>query len=228
MYMFDAKIVAADGSCLVAGRFVFDRDPDSEIAFAVPETIEALNPKINYITYEHFDQASKEAQQSEDRYRRGDARPLEGITVAIKDEFNRPGWRTTQGSLIFKESLPATENSAVIDSLEVAAPSCRSRRQCRNCTSSSAPRSAPGARPVCWVLHILLSPQPLSRGRGKFFRPSHSTERGQQPGHQPAAIGKALHHDVLVQRMCAGAMNAQAIKCRDPHRAGEVAVRAAA
>jgi hypothetical protein len=38
MYVFDAKIVAADGSCLVAGRFVFHRDPDSEIGFAVPET----------------------------------------------------------------------------------------------------------------------------------------------------------------------------------------------
>jgi amidase len=82
--------------------------------------IEALNPKINCITYNHFDEALKEAQQSEDRYRRGDARPLEGITVAIKDEFNRPGWRTTQGSLILKGSPPATENSAVIDSLEAA------------------------------------------------------------------------------------------------------------
>ncbi len=82
--------------------------------------IEALNSKINCITYEHFDQALKEAQQSEDRYRRGDARPLEGITVAIKDEFNRPGWRTTQGSLIFKDSPPATENAAVIDLLEAA------------------------------------------------------------------------------------------------------------
>ncbi len=82
--------------------------------------IEALNPKVNCITYEHFDQAMKEAQQSEDRYRRGDARPLEGITVAIKDEFSRPGWRTTQGSLIFKDSPPATENAAIIDLLEAA------------------------------------------------------------------------------------------------------------
>jgi amidase len=80
--------------------------------------IEALNAKVNCITYRHFDQALKEAQQSEGRYRRGAA--LEGITVAIKDEFNRPGWRTTQGSLIFKNSPPATENSAVIDSLEAA------------------------------------------------------------------------------------------------------------
>ncbi|RDV05256.1 amidase [Undibacter mobilis] len=82
--------------------------------------IEALNPKVNCITYTHFDQALKEAKQSEERYRRGTARPLEGITVAIKDEFDRPGWRTTQGSLIFKDAPPATENAAIIDSLEAA------------------------------------------------------------------------------------------------------------
>ena len=34
---------------------------------------------------------------------RGDARPLEGITVAIKDEDGRAGWRTSMGSLIFKD-----------------------------------------------------------------------------------------------------------------------------
>jgi hypothetical protein len=38
MYLFDAKIVAADNSGLTAGRFVFHPDPDSEVAFAVPET----------------------------------------------------------------------------------------------------------------------------------------------------------------------------------------------
>jgi amidase len=82
--------------------------------------IEALNSKVNCITDQHFDQALKEARQSEDRYRRGEARSLEGITVAIKDEFSRPGWRTTQGSLIFKDSPPAMENAAVIDALEAA------------------------------------------------------------------------------------------------------------
>ncbi len=38
MYLFDAKIVAADNSGLAAGRFIFHPDPDSEISFAVPET----------------------------------------------------------------------------------------------------------------------------------------------------------------------------------------------
>ncbi len=82
--------------------------------------IETWNAKVNCITDAHFDAAMKEAQQSEERYRRGDPRPLEGITVAIKDEFARPGWRITQGSLVFKDSPPATENAAIIDFLEAA------------------------------------------------------------------------------------------------------------
>jgi amidase len=84
--------------------------------------IEALNPKVNCITYTHFDQALEEAKQSEERYRRGDARPLEGITVSLKDEvgFFRPGWRTTQGSLLFKDAQPVTESGAVVDMLEAA------------------------------------------------------------------------------------------------------------
>lgn len=82
--------------------------------------VEALNGKVNCITDEHFDAALKEAKHSEERYRRGDPRPLEGITVAVKDEFSRPGWRVTQGSLLYKDSPRATENDAIIDALEAA------------------------------------------------------------------------------------------------------------
>src|SRR5579871_4342927 len=120
-----AQVVSDDSLCYASiddltTMFRAGKASPVDLLKAQIKRIETLNPKINCITYEHFDQALKEAQQSEDRYRRGDARPLEGITVAIKDEFGRPGWRTTQGSLIFKESQPATENSAVIDSLEAA------------------------------------------------------------------------------------------------------------
>jgi amidase len=82
--------------------------------------IETFNPKVNCITYEHFEQAMKEARVSEARYRRGEARPLEGITVALKDDCSRVGWKTTQGSLLFKDTPPATENVAVVDMLEAA------------------------------------------------------------------------------------------------------------
>jgi amidase len=82
--------------------------------------IEALNSKVNCITYTHFDQAMKEAEESEARYRRGEARALEGITVALKDDASRAGWKTTQGSLLFKDAPPATENVAIVDMLEAA------------------------------------------------------------------------------------------------------------
>jgi amidase len=82
--------------------------------------IEALNPRVNCITDTHFEVARAEARQAAERYARGDARPLEGITVAMKDEFARPGWRITQGSLLFKDSPPATENAALTDALEAA------------------------------------------------------------------------------------------------------------
>ena len=91
-----------------------------EVLNAQIARIEALNGAVNCITDEHFDTARAEARQSEERYRRGDARPLEGITVAMKDEFTRPGWRITQGSLLFKDSPPATENDAIVDALESA------------------------------------------------------------------------------------------------------------
>ena len=84
------------------------------------QRIEALNPKVNCITYTHFEQAMKEARESEARYRRGAARPLEGITVALKDDCSRVGWKTTQGSLLFKDAPPAAENVAVVDMLEAA------------------------------------------------------------------------------------------------------------
>jgi len=50
------------------------------------ERIEALNGKVNCITYKHFDSALEQARESESRYVKGNPRPLEGITTAIKDE----------------------------------------------------------------------------------------------------------------------------------------------
>jgi Asp-tRNA(Asn)/Glu-tRNA(Gln) amidotransferase A subunit family amidase len=60
--------------------------------------IEKYGRFINAITYTHFEQALRAARLSERRYRSGDVRPLEGLTVALKDEFERAHWLTTQGS----------------------------------------------------------------------------------------------------------------------------------
>ena len=65
---------------------------------------EAVNDKVNCVTYTHFDSAMKQARESETRYLKGFARALEGITVGIKDEHHDAGWIVTQGSKILKDA----------------------------------------------------------------------------------------------------------------------------
>ena len=82
-----ARVDSADPLCYASvdeliTLFKAGKSSPVDLLKAQIKRIEALNPKVNCITYTHFDQALKEARQSEERYRRGTARPLEGITVA--------------------------------------------------------------------------------------------------------------------------------------------------
>ena len=77
---------------------------------------EAVEEKINAFTYTHYDEAMTAARDSEDRYMRGAPRPLEGITVAIKDEYDKVGWTTTAGSKVLKDNV-ATRNHPAVDKL---------------------------------------------------------------------------------------------------------------
>lgn len=54
----------------------------------------------------YFDDAMRLAFEAERRWFHGDARPLEGITLAVKDAQNIAGKRTTFGSLAFESSVP--------------------------------------------------------------------------------------------------------------------------
>src|SRR3954468_15588661 len=80
------------------------------------ERIETQGGKINAITYTHFQAARAAARDSERRYRENCPRPLEGVTVAVKDEYAHEGWIVTQGSRIFREDRKA-ENNPVVDKL---------------------------------------------------------------------------------------------------------------
>ena len=46
---------------------------------------EAVNPKLNVLTYTFAERALEQAKAAETRYMKGDTRPLEGVPVAIKD-----------------------------------------------------------------------------------------------------------------------------------------------
>lgn len=90
-----------------------------EVLEAQIRRIEAVGEQVNALTYAHFDEARAAAEESEARYMSGEARALEGITVALKDEYDRVGWITTAGSKLLAESV-ATENHPAVDKLLAA------------------------------------------------------------------------------------------------------------
>ena len=80
---------------------------------------ESLNPHLVALGDCYFDEALKSAALAEDRWRRGDARPLEGVTLAVKDAQNIEGQRTTYGSLAFRDNV-AGATDPTIERLEQA------------------------------------------------------------------------------------------------------------
>ena len=79
-----------------------------ELARAVIERSEKVEPTINAFTDTFFEQALEQAQEAEDRYARGEARPLEGVLLAVKDEAAIEGQRTTYGSLLQRDHIDET------------------------------------------------------------------------------------------------------------------------
>lgn len=83
------------------------------------ERHEEVNPLVNATTDTHFEAAREAARAAGERYRRGDPRPLEGITVALKDEDGLAGWRMTAGSAALADNV-LEHNTPVVDLLEQA------------------------------------------------------------------------------------------------------------
>jgi Asp-tRNA(Asn)/Glu-tRNA(Gln) amidotransferase A subunit family amidase len=79
-----------------------------ELMRAVIARCEAVNPKLNAITYNFYDRALAQARAAEAAYARSDGRPrpLEGLPVAIKDFHPVKGELTTFGSKIFEQFRP--------------------------------------------------------------------------------------------------------------------------
>ncbi|HRV61859.1 MAG TPA: amidase [Albidovulum sp.] len=77
-----------------------------ELMAAVIARAEQTEPKLNAITYRHFDEAMDSARKAEARYAKGGrTRALEGLPVAIKDESYIKGKPTSNGSLILKDHV---------------------------------------------------------------------------------------------------------------------------
>ncbi len=92
-----------------------------ELMRAVIERAEKVEPRLHAFTDTYYDEALAEAARAEERYARGAARPLEGISLAVKDESAIAGRRTTQGSLILKEHVDDHSSYCVERLLEAGA-----------------------------------------------------------------------------------------------------------
>ena len=79
---------------------------------------QAINPKVNAITYDFFDRAREQAKKAEAKYGQTDGRlrALEGVPVAIKDFHPVKGEITTFGSKIFEDFRP-DYTAATVDRL---------------------------------------------------------------------------------------------------------------
>ena len=83
--------------------------------------IDAVNPVLNAFTEIHSERALDQACAAEDAYRRGTARPLEGIPVAIKDFHPVAGELTTFGSKVFADNRPTHTAPSVARLLDAGA-----------------------------------------------------------------------------------------------------------
>jgi amidase len=82
--------------------------------------IERANPSVNAIVTMDPDRSLREASAADAAIARGDALgPLHGIPAAFKDTHDTAGMRTTQGSPLFADRIPATDD-LVIDRMRRA------------------------------------------------------------------------------------------------------------
>lgn len=82
-----------------------------ELTRAHVAAVEALNPKLNAFITTASEQALDAARASDARRKRGEAGPLEGIPLAIKDLFCTEAVRTTAGSKILGNFIPPYEST---------------------------------------------------------------------------------------------------------------------
>ncbi len=89
----------------------------AELTDAHLDAVAALNPRLNAFITVSPDGARAQAQAADARIAAGDAAPLLGLPLAIKDLFCTEGVRTTAGSRILEPFVPAYESTVTANLL---------------------------------------------------------------------------------------------------------------
>jgi amidase len=80
-----------------------------ELLDAVISRIEAIDPKINAVVVHDFDRARAAADAADAALARGERRPLLGLPMTVKEQFNIAGLPTTWGNPKFKDWQPEAD-----------------------------------------------------------------------------------------------------------------------
>lgn len=80
---------------------------------AAVAAIERIDPALNAVVYKDAASAWCAASQSDERIARGEARPLEGPPITIKDCFEVAGMPSTSGAPALRAHIPREDASAV-------------------------------------------------------------------------------------------------------------------
>src|SRR5215472_12690367 len=95
-------------------KAIADRQVSSrELVDSAISRIEALDPKINAVVVREFDRARIAADAADGALARGEQRPLLGLPITVKEQFNVAGLPTTWGDPKFKDWRPDADALAV-------------------------------------------------------------------------------------------------------------------
>jgi amidase len=100
---------ASDLRQALAARQISSR----ELVDAAITRIEALDPKINAVVVRDFDRARMAADTADAALGRGERRPLLGLPMTVKEQFNVAGLPTTWGYRRFRDWRPDVDALAV-------------------------------------------------------------------------------------------------------------------
>jgi amidase len=96
---------ATDLTAALAGKQISSR----ELVDAAIARIEMLDPKINAVVVRDFDRARTAADAADAALGRGERRPLLGLPMTVKEQFNIAGLPTTWGSPKFRDWQPPAD-----------------------------------------------------------------------------------------------------------------------
>ncbi len=95
------------------GEFRARRVSPVESLEAIAARIDAVDSRVGAFATLCLERARGEAVAAEEAWRRGDARPLEGVPIGVKDLFDSEGVRTAYGSPMFAGHVPGADAEAL-------------------------------------------------------------------------------------------------------------------